>query len=100
MILNKSNNFFVIASIFGCALLSCTSKRDLFTKIPSSQSNIAFVNHPVKNDHLNILYYLYYYNGGGVSAGEIKDDGLTGLYFYPNTKAHNKPYLHKAKVVF
>ncbi len=33
---------------------------------------------------LNIVDYLYYYNGGGVAAGDIDGDGLVDLYFTSN----------------
>ncbi len=33
---------------------------------------------------VNIVTYLYYYNGGGVAAGDIDGDGLVDLYFTSN----------------
>ncbi len=33
---------------------------------------------------MNIIQYLYYYNGGGVAAGDIDNDGLTDLFFTSN----------------
>ena len=33
---------------------------------------------------VNIITYLYYYNGGGVAAGDIDGDGLLDLYFTSN----------------
>jgi hypothetical protein len=49
---------------------------------------------------LSILYYLYYYNGGGVSAGDINNDGLTDVYFTANTLSGNKLYLNKGNFQF
>ncbi len=33
---------------------------------------------------MNIVNYLYYYNGGGVAAGDVDGDGLVDLYFTSN----------------
>ena len=44
---------------------------------------------------LNILYYLYYYNGAGVATGDINNDGLPDIYFAANSKGNNKLYLNK-----
>lgn len=49
--------------------------------------------------HFNIIEYLYFYNGGGVSAGDINNDGLVDLYFTAN-QLQNKLYLNKGNFVF
>ena len=101
MITKRSDNLLIIACIFVCSMLiACRSHNTLFTEVASSQSNISFINEPAKNDHLNILYYLYYYNGGGVSVGDINNDGLPDIYFTANSKGHNKLYLNKGNFVF
>ena len=46
------------------------------------------------------MYYLYYYNGGGVSIGDINNDGLPDVYFTANNKGGNKLYLNKGNFVF
>ena len=81
-------------------LTACNNNQALLTALPSSQTNIHFVNTPVEGDSLNILDYLYYYNGGGVAVGDINNDGLPDIFFTSNGKGHNKLYLNKGGFVF
>jgi hypothetical protein len=66
-----------------CFGLGCNREHSLFTKLSPSVTGIDFENKNVDSDTLNILDYLYYYNGAGVS-GDINNDGLPDLYFAAN----------------
>ena len=82
-------------------LSSCTRPDSpLFTVLPPAQTNIHFSNVLVDTDSLNILDYLYYYNGAGVAIGDINNDGLPDIYFTANSKGHNKLYLNKGNFQF
>src|ERR1700749_2791003 len=72
----------------------------LFQSLPSSQTNVHFVNRISDNDSPGILDYLYYYNGGGVAVGDINNDGLPDLFFTANQKGGNKLYLNKGNYQF
>ena len=80
--------------------VSCRRQNTLFTNLPSSSTHIDFANKLEKHQGLSILYYLYYYNGGGVSTGDINNDGLPDIYFTANNKGGNKLYLNKGNFVF
>ncbi len=91
-----SGLFFILCFVF-CA---CTKKNDpLFLKIPSSVTNIDFSNTLVDTPELNILTYLYYYNGAGVAAADFNNDGLIDLYFTAN-QGPDKIYLNKGDFTF
>ncbi len=80
--------------------VSCGHKESLFTSLPASSTHIDFVNNLEKKHAFNILYYLYYYNGGGVAIGDINNDGLPDIYFTANSKGKNKLYLNKGNFQF
>jgi len=82
-------------------LSSCKDQNEtIFESLPSSQTHVGFNNVVEDRDMFNILYYLYYYNGGGVATGDINNDGLPDIYFTANTKGNNKLYLNKGNFVF
>ncbi len=79
---------------------SCRNSDTLFSRLSSSETNISFENKLEKRDLFGILYYLYYYNGGGVAIGDINNDGLPDIYFTANSYGHNKLYLNKGNFQF
>jgi hypothetical protein len=90
--------FFLLASYL--FLSSCHQPDTLFTSLAPSKTNIHFVNNPEKHKAFGILYYLYYYNGGGVATGDINNDGLPDIYFTANNRGGNKLYLNKGNFQF
>jgi hypothetical protein len=84
------------------ALAACkggSGEKALFTELDSTQTTVTFRNDLPANDKLNILEYLYYYNGGGVATGDVNNDGLPDVYFVGN-RGKNKLYLNKGGFKF
>ena len=76
------------------------SKEDqLFERLASSETGIDFINQLTETDSLNILNYLYYYNGGGVAIGDINNDGLQDIFFTSNQEP-NRLYLNLGNMKF
>jgi enediyne biosynthesis protein E4 len=71
----------------------------LFTSIPASYSGISFSNDLNYTERLNPFTYHNFYNGGGVAAGDINNDGLPDLFFCSN-QGSNKLYLNKGNFKF
>lgn len=96
---SKNFKFFSVLAVISL-LISCSKEKGLFTEMPESQTHISFRNDIKEKDGLSILYYLYFYNGGGVSIGDINNDSLPDIYFTANTKGNNKLYLNKGGFQF
>jgi hypothetical protein len=60
---------------------------------------IGFQNDIQESMQNNILKNEYYYNGGGVAAGDINNDGLADVYFSGNMVS-NKLYINKGNWKF
>jgi hypothetical protein len=70
-----------------------------FHNVPSDSSGIDFANILSEKNDLNIIEYLYYYNGGGVAIGDINNDGLEDIYFTAN-QAPDRLYLNLGNFKF
>jgi hypothetical protein len=70
-----------------------------FNAVPADSSGIDFSNDLVHNNDLNIIEYLYYYNGGGVAIGDINNDGLDDIYLTAN-QASDRLYLNLGDLKF
>jgi hypothetical protein len=87
---------FILALIPGsCAKLSGPSYR----QVSPSRSGIHFLNKLVESDTLNYTIFPYMYMGGGVSVGDINNDGLDDIFFSGNL-VPNRLYLNRGGLRF
>ena len=94
--LNKKLLIIFIFSFY----LGCQKKESkLFEQPLPETTGITFINTLKETKDQNILDYLYFYNGGGVSIGDINNDSLPDIYFTGN-QIKNKLYLNKGNLVF
>jgi hypothetical protein len=66
--------------------LRAGAQSPLFQLLPAKETGIHFSNDIAETEELNVLSYEYFYNGGGVAAGDINNDGLIDLFFTANSK--------------
>lgn len=113
--MKKNNNVFPCLvlknnSVYTCLVLwiglmvfaslpSSAQTSKLFTPVPGAASGLLFQNRIVESPAVNIITYEYFYNGGGVGAGDFNNDGLVDLYFTGNMSP-NKLYLNKGGLQF
>lgn len=71
----------------------------MFREVPASQSGVHFINTLKETPELNILNYLYYYNGAGVLAEDLNADGLPDLYLASNQGA-DALYINTGNLTF
>lgn len=88
--------------LFALALLAagCADRHDtLFTQLDKDRTGINFQNTLFDGEPLNVLNYIYFYNGGGVAIGDINNDGLPDILFTGNM-VHNRLFLNKGGFKF
>ncbi len=85
----------VLVLLLGCG----KTGGELFTNPTPKETGISFSNDLTETNDLNILDYLYFYNGGGVAIGDINGDNLPDIYFSGN-QVKNKLYLNKGNLTF
>lgn len=89
-----------ICRIYFIILIASSCKRNqLFQQVDSNETGIEFSNDINETKKLNIIEYLYMYNGGGVAIGDINNDGLPDIYFTANQKS-NKLYINHGNFKF
>ena len=70
-----------------------------FKSLDSETTGIYFNNKLESKPDLNIIEYLYYYNGGGVGIADINNDGLDDIFFSGN-EVSDELYLNEGNMVF
>lgn len=72
--------------LLACSFFSCekTDSSKMFTLLSSGDTEINFKNILQETEEFNVFEYGYLYNGGGVSIGDLNNDGLPDVYFTGN----------------
>ena len=95
--------YLFILLIIGCNLKNNQdnkSSNDLkFDALSSDKTGVYFNNSLRSDSDMNIIEYLYYYNGGGVGIGDINNDGFDDIYFSGN-EVRDELYLNQGNMVF
>lgn len=80
--------------LFSCHNRPADNTNTLFHLLPSAETGIDFANRVTDTKEMNIFNYHNFYNGGGVAAGDINNDGRPDLFFVSN-QGKCRLYLNK-----
>ncbi len=82
-LMNKFCLSLLLVFLLGCA--NDTSNSDLSSSgLNTQEIKLPFVNELIDSPNLNIINYLYYYNGGGVAIGDVDNDGKEDIFLTAN----------------
>lgn len=95
---------FYIFVLFGIICLpgcSSNSKKEaaVFETLEHTKTGLDFSNKLTPTSAFNVFNYMYFYNGGGVGAGDFNNDGRIDLFFAAN-QGDNKLYLNTGNLHF
>ena len=101
--LGKLNHSLLLFEIilFMLLLSGCDPQKEVgvFQQISPKESGLHFNNHFNPTGAINIINYLYAYNGGGVGIGDVNNDNLPDIYLTGN-QVDNKLFLNKGNLQF
>ncbi|MBC6995576.1 VCBS repeat-containing protein [Lewinella lacunae] len=87
------------------ALVNCEPKNEApasqppFQLLRQAETGLDFRNTLTLSPEFNVFNYMYFYNGGGLAAGDFNQDGLIDLFFTSNM-GENKMYLNEGQLKF
>lgn len=84
-------------SLAGCAYVE--SVPPPFELLRGNETGLKFENKLEQSAAFNVFNYMYFFNGGGLGAGDFNNDGLIDLYFTSNMGT-NALYLNEGELRF
>jgi len=83
----------------GCHPDHTNSAPAVFRVLEPARTGVDFINslHPTRD--FNVFDYMYFYNGGGIGAGDFNNDGKIDLFFAAN-QGDDKLYLNEGNLQF
>src|SRR5580765_2191886 len=94
----------IVGLLFGIILFGACHTADksvpaLFEVLDHEKTGLNFTNKLHPTEEFNVLSYMYFYNGGGVGAGDFNNDGKIDLFFAANQE-RNKLFLNTGNLQF
>jgi hypothetical protein len=100
---NRKNNLLlpllVILVSAACRQPAADHQPPIFELMDQSATGISFANNLHPTRAFNVFDYMYFFNGGGIGAGDFNNDGRIDLFFAAN-QGQNKLYLNTGNLHF
>lgn len=74
----------LLYTCIGAAACRQQQPEKLFQRLEAAETGINFVNTVTETREHNVFTYQYYYNGNGVTVGDVNNDGLTDVFITGN----------------
>lgn len=97
MELNKL--FILVLLVLASACQETAPDQSAFRLHTGKETGLDFENKLVQSEAFNVFNYMYFFNGGGVAAGDFNQDGLVDLYFTSNM-GPNQFFLNQGDLKF
>ena len=96
--LTRQSRFYFLSALF-FVVFTVNAQQKKFTLLSPETTGISFRNDIIEDANMFMYLYENLYIGGGVSIGDINNDGLPDIYF-SSTKGQNKLYLNLGNLQF
>ena len=100
--MNKTSFYILILLAVIACKMPISDSDEIYIKLESLGSELTGINFNNKLESkpdLNIIEYLYYYNGGGVGILDVNNDGLDDIFFSGN-EVGDELYLNQGDMKF
>jgi len=84
---------------FTVCVVSCSKQEPLFEVLDKDKTGLEFANSLTPGGKVNMLNYMYFYNGAGMAAGDFNKDGNIDLFFCSN-QGRNSMFLNDGQMHF
>jgi hypothetical protein len=98
-VLSRASFIIVLIFLSSCNHNDSTLDDRVFNPLDYKSTGIDFINNLVETDSMNYFNYTSIYMGGGVSTGDINNDGLIDVFFTGN-QVKNRLFLNKGNLQF
>lgn len=89
----------LLAALCNAGCRQAPKEPEMFEILTGDETGLNFSNKLTPTQEFNMFKYMYFYNGGGVGAGDFNNDGLIDLFFTAN-QGKNIMYLNQGKLKF
>lgn len=91
--------FILIVALLNCRCHNADNIPAVFEVLDSRKAGLDFSNTLTPTNQFNVFHYMYYYNGGGIAAGDFNNDGKIDVFFASNQQ-QDRLYLNEGNMQF